>query len=320
VAKDGAKLDLNWMQTAGSALAALSSAVLMSTLGATGTLIGAALGSIVVTVGGTVYSHYLSVSRERMAAVRSAALRQAVRPRARTADGSLEAVTRTLAQSPDRFPLLAGSAKGLSTTSTVPPAAPGRRLIDGNLPGTPTSLRQLLRGPRWKPALAASLGVFVVVVGLIVSMELATGRALSSYTGGSSADGPSTSLALLSADGSDAGDGATTPGPADGGADTGSGDAATGTQGSGDSATGSSAGSGSGGEAGSDSAAPGSGTATTEPDASTPTEPAAEPTPEAPTTEPAPEPTPAPTTQAPAPTPAPTPGSAVDGAVTDTVS
>lgn len=320
--KDAARLDLNWMQATGSALAALSSAVLMSTLGATGTLVGAALGSIVVTVGGTVYSHYLSVSRERVAAARSAALRHASRPRGRSGDGGVEAVTRTLAQAPERFPLLAASARGGVSPAAAPPAAPGRRLIDGNLPGTPTSLRQLLRGPRWKPALAASLGVFVVVMGLIVSMELATGRALSSYTGGSSTDGPGTSLTLLSSSVGDTDDSTTTDTADDGSDKTAGSTDDGGRQAADDTAGGSTAGSASesGSDAGAGTDAPESDGSSTEPDTSTATEP--EPTPEAPATEPAPEPTPAPTTQAPAqaPAPAPTPDAAVDGAVTDTVS
>jgi len=322
------KLDLNWVQTTGSALAALSSAVLLSTLGAAGTLVGAAVGSIVVTVGGTVYSHYLSVSRARMSAARSAALVRASRVTARSGststDGSMAAVTRAIAASPERFPLLSASATG-STTMSMPRAtapvtassgAPGRRLIDGNLPGESTSLRQLLRGTRWKKALAASLGVFVLVMGVIVSMELATGRALSSFTGGSSADGPRTSFALLgSTSDTDSGDSTTTdPAEGDKGGD-----------GSGDTSAGSGAQSTSGSNGGSsassepDTDAPQPDTSTADPDAGTPTQPAPEPTPGTPS-EPAPEPSPAPTTQAPAKTPAPTTGAAVGGAAADTVS
>jgi hypothetical protein len=313
VTRQATKPELNWMQTAGSALAALSSAALLSTLGATGTLVGAAVGSIVVTVGGTVYSHYLSVSRERMAA-RSAAVRPATRHRGRSGDASMGAVTRTLGQSPERFPLLAESAKGAAPTGTVAQPPPGRRLIDGNLPGTPTSLRQMLRGLRWKPALAASLGVFVLVMGLIVSMELATGRALSSYTGGSSADGPRTSIALLGSTSTDTRDDSPTSDPADSGLEKSSGDTAdSGTQGTGDGAGRSTA------ESGSDSDAPPSDTSTPDPDIAPSTEPSPEPTAETPT-EPAPEPTPAPTTQEPAQAPAPSAGSAAAGAVADTVS
>ena len=282
-------------------MAALSSAVVLSTLGAAGTLIGAAVGSIVVTVGGSVYSHYLSVSRERVASARSAALRRASRARGGSGAvpvGGTEAVTRTIAASPDRYPLLAASAQDVAPGGVRPGAAAEKtapRLIDGNLPGTRPSLGQMLRGLRWKPALATSLGIFVLVMGVIVSMEMATGRALSSYTGGSSADGPSTSLALLSSTTSDTGgsDSTTTDSPKSG-TDPGTAD-------SGDSTGSQSAGSaGSDSSAGSDTDAPQTDTSTTEPDTAATPEPT--PTPEE-TTAPAPEP--APTTQAPVEAPAP---------------
>src|SRR5699024_4255296 len=52
-------LQINWLGASGSALGAVTSAVLLSTLGAAGTLIGAALGSLIITVGGAVYSYSL---------------------------------------------------------------------------------------------------------------------------------------------------------------------------------------------------------------------------------------------------------------------
>src|SRR5690625_1389480 len=52
-------LQINWLSASGSALGAVTSAVLLSTLGAAGTLIGAALGSLIITVGGSVYAYSL---------------------------------------------------------------------------------------------------------------------------------------------------------------------------------------------------------------------------------------------------------------------
>ncbi|GAA2155602.1 hypothetical protein GCM10009844_42940 [Nocardioides koreensis] len=65
----GQKLGIDWLKTIAGALAAVSSAVLLSTLGAAGTIIGAALGSVVVTVGGALYGQGLARSRERLAQV-----------------------------------------------------------------------------------------------------------------------------------------------------------------------------------------------------------------------------------------------------------
>lgn len=63
----GQKLGIDWLKTIAGALAAVSSAVLLSTLGAAGTVIGAALGSVVVTVGGALYGQGLARSRARLA-------------------------------------------------------------------------------------------------------------------------------------------------------------------------------------------------------------------------------------------------------------
>lgn len=177
MAKHEGKLDLNWAQVTGSSLAALSSAVLLSTLGATGTLIGAALGSLVVTVGGTLYSHYLSASRERVAVARQAALRRA------RVNGRGQSV-------PAGDPMRTGrqSVAWPETPQPTPTSA------------VSVSWRDAVRRVRWKPVLAVSAGVFVLVIGVIVSMELMTGRALSSYTGGTSADGPRTSISLAGSD------------------------------------------------------------------------------------------------------------------------
>jgi hypothetical protein len=63
------KLEIDWVKTLAGALAAVTTAVLLSTLGAVGTLIGAALGSVAATVGSAVYAQGLARSR---AAVRRA--------------------------------------------------------------------------------------------------------------------------------------------------------------------------------------------------------------------------------------------------------
>src|SRR6476619_3834974 len=77
------RVAINWFQVCGSALAAVSSAVLLSTVGVAGTIIGAAIGSVVVTAGGSIYGHYLEVSRHRVAAAQSVA--RARRSRSRSA-------------------------------------------------------------------------------------------------------------------------------------------------------------------------------------------------------------------------------------------
>src|SRR3954454_3235204 len=56
-------LDIDWLKTTAGALAAVTTAVLLSTLGAVGTLIGAALGSVAATIGHALYAPGLARSR-----------------------------------------------------------------------------------------------------------------------------------------------------------------------------------------------------------------------------------------------------------------
>ncbi|MCI2239271.1 hypothetical protein MO973_32570 [Paenibacillus sp. TRM 82003] len=64
------RLKINWVQIAGGALAAATSAVLLAglrSLGPLSTLLGAAVGSIAASTAAAVYNHYLTTSQERLA-------------------------------------------------------------------------------------------------------------------------------------------------------------------------------------------------------------------------------------------------------------
>jgi hypothetical protein len=154
------RVAINWFQVSGSALAAVSSAVLLSTVGVAGTIIGAALGSVVVTAGGSIYSHYLEVSRQRVAAAQAVA--RARKSRARSAhldtrqqeraDDELHQAEQQLAEAEDE------------------PVKP--------------SWRELLTGLRWRRIATAAAVIFVAAMLIIVTFETVTGRAVSTYTGG----------------------------------------------------------------------------------------------------------------------------------------
>jgi len=60
------KLELNPTQVVAASLGAVTSAVAASYLGVGGTLAGAGVGSVVATVGGAVYGHYLEQTRQRV--------------------------------------------------------------------------------------------------------------------------------------------------------------------------------------------------------------------------------------------------------------
>jgi hypothetical protein len=65
------RIDVNAVQVVGSALAAISSAFLLSTLGVAGTVIGAALASVVATVGSAVYVHLFRRTGDQLRDVRA---------------------------------------------------------------------------------------------------------------------------------------------------------------------------------------------------------------------------------------------------------
>ncbi|ANH39941.1 hypothetical protein I601_3535 [Nocardioides dokdonensis FR1436] len=89
------RLEIDWLKTVAGALAAISSAVLLSTLGAAGTIAGAAIGSVVLSTGSAIYSQGLARSRERLARAQSTALRRV---------GVSRADVEALVDEPDRLP------------------------------------------------------------------------------------------------------------------------------------------------------------------------------------------------------------------------
>lgn len=143
--------EINWFAAAGSALGAVSSAVLLSTLGAAGTLIGAALGSLVITVGGSIYTQSLQKTKAQVDLRRGVA--RSGRPG--TAASSAADEPRT------------------GSTSVRPPKPPAAPLGD------------TLRSLPWKRIAWLAVGLFVAAMAVILVFELSTGRPVSSYTGGS---------------------------------------------------------------------------------------------------------------------------------------
>lgn len=157
------RLEIDWLKTVAGALAAVSSAVVLSTLGAAGTLIGAAVGSVVLTVGNALYSQGLEHSRQRLTRAQRAALRDVG-----VADSAVRRAERNLEDGPP------------GDTSDGPP--------DG--------WRDRLTQLPWKRIALVAGALFVTSVVLITAFELLAGRSVASYTGGSSSTG-GTSLTRL---------------------------------------------------------------------------------------------------------------------------
>jgi hypothetical protein len=167
------RVGTGWMQVAASALAAVSSAVLLSTLGVAGTLIGAALGSVVATIGTSLYTRTLDVSRQQVAA-QAAALRRVTSARTEL-DEVVSARRRGEAVSETQV-ALAGQeldeAEEVLTTDEAP-STPGVRRWEW-----PPQLS-------WRRLAVLAAAVFVVAMATITAFELTTGQAVSVYTGGS---------------------------------------------------------------------------------------------------------------------------------------
>ena len=145
-------LGLSTAQVAGSALAAMSGAVVASWAGTTGTIIGAAVASVIATIGAATYTWSL---RRTSDAVR----RTAAQVRQTALIGN--SLPRTVAQGP-----LRDDAEPTDRTSVLPAADRGRRW---DLP--------------WGKVLVASAAVMVTALAGITAIEALTGRPVSSYAG-----------------------------------------------------------------------------------------------------------------------------------------
>ncbi|HEY6934365.1 MAG TPA: hypothetical protein VI452_13290 [Marmoricola sp.] len=167
------RLEIDWLKTAAGALAAVSSAVVLSTVGVAGTFIGAALGSVIFTLSSNLYSTGLDRSRRRVAraqalaaqklGVAQAEVRRAARRRtSQTAvEGHLEHADEQLLEAQMELDALAEE-------------------DEGEQPSWPERLRAL----PWKRVALVALGLFVVAIVAITIFELIAGRPVSSFTGG----------------------------------------------------------------------------------------------------------------------------------------
>lgn len=166
------KVDVNVVQVVASALAAVSSAVLLSTVGVAGTVIGAAVGSVIATVGSALYSYSLQASRDRVAAAAQLAASARVR---RTAQDRPGQRTREYEQQPS-----AATERAADEEAAGEAARPQWREALDNLP--------------WKRVAVVAVGVFVAAMVAIVTFELIAGEPVSRITHGTSGDRTGTSI------------------------------------------------------------------------------------------------------------------------------
>jgi hypothetical protein len=181
---DGEKVGINWMQVSGTALAAVSSTVLLSTLGVAGTLIGAAVGSVVASVGGALYSRALASSKQRVA-VQASALRRAAQARTQGPQGTsrIDPVVEPVLDTHDPADVPTEEAPMADGAGDLPPE-------EASEP-EPDALFHAEAGKPlpWKRIALVAGALFVVVLVALTAFELLTGKPVSSYTGGSSDTG-----------------------------------------------------------------------------------------------------------------------------------
>ncbi|MGH3942180.1 MAG: hypothetical protein ACRDTG_26870 [Pseudonocardiaceae bacterium] len=140
-------------QVAAAALAAVTSAVVGSRLGAVGTLMGAAGASVVTTVGTAVYRASLERSRER---VRALAVARRIRP-----------------MPPFHEEFGAGQ-----SPPTVVNAPPGDEGLTGGTDPEPPPRERSRRFPalRWGVAIGGAVGAFLLAMMVITGFELVSGQ------------------------------------------------------------------------------------------------------------------------------------------------
>jgi len=145
------KTDLNLTRVAAAALAAVTTAMLGSMLGAAGTLIGAAGASVITTVGTALYQSSLERSRER---VRS--LAQRTRPLPTSREGS----------------------KAESSQPAAMNASPGDNRLTGSIDRRPQPRNRSRRlAPlRWGVVVVGALGAFLLAMMVITGFEWASGE------------------------------------------------------------------------------------------------------------------------------------------------
>lgn len=189
------KLGLSGPQIVGSALAAITSAVVLSTLGTVGTIIGAAAGSIVLTVADAAYTRYIRIGKDRLRVASETARDRMQQVRPRPQGNITEKLPRR-----DRGGEQETESENAATIHdpAVGPddneARADEDSADDDAAGERSRWQETMRQLPWKRIAVVSAALFVVVMVVIVVFELSVGRSVSSFTGGSSADGSRSSI------------------------------------------------------------------------------------------------------------------------------
>lgn len=167
---DPDQIKIDWTRVVAGALAAVASAVLLSTLGAVGTVMGAALGSLVVSVGSAWFAQGLSTSKRSLTKKQGAAQKVGV--------AQAEVLRATRADDP--------AAQESHLDHAEERLEEAQQELDEAITATePVRWRDRLSQLPWKRIALVTVALFVVTLVVITAAELIAGRSVSSMTGGS---------------------------------------------------------------------------------------------------------------------------------------
>jgi hypothetical protein len=164
----GPRVQLSATQLIASALAAVTATIAASYLGISGTVIGAAIASLLTVTGNAVYSHSIHRTRERVRVVARTAT-QPIRPLATS--GPLANEHLATGEHPDTSAHPDTSSRPDTRRDTFAGAA---------MPA---------RSSTWRRAGFAAVGVFAAMLTILTSVELVSGRPLSDLVRGKSGSG-----------------------------------------------------------------------------------------------------------------------------------
>ncbi|HWU20711.1 MAG TPA: hypothetical protein VN088_04250 [Nocardioides sp.] len=181
---------IDWPSVLAGAGAAVTVAVLLSTLGAAGTLVGAGLGSVVATVSTALYKQALQSSRRKMAEVQATALHRVGQAQQEVRRAAARSDSPTVASDLARADAhLEGASSELDDGVETEPVEPAPLSVD---PAPPTAAQVApaggLKALPWRRVALLTAAVFVVAMVAISGFEVLAGRSVSSLTGGTTTD------------------------------------------------------------------------------------------------------------------------------------
>src|ERR687894_204013 len=159
-------VQLSATQVAAGALAAVSSAVVASFFGLAGTLIGAALASVISTVSAALYSNSLQKTNEKLRRARG------------QVTGRLSAADET-------------------EVASAAPAAPATQVLPAHLDPRRAPARR--SRPRWTKVAVYAAAVFVMAMGIVTGIELIGQKPVAALVGGTETSQETTIGAITNA-------------------------------------------------------------------------------------------------------------------------